>query len=423
MRNNSLKILVLLVFCCSAGECVAQSSLSPEQREEVRQMISQARNEIREEVRREILNEMVAKGTLNTEASIAPEVSEVVTQTPALSIEPKRQESSVAFFQEKGGDSVFDREVSSGRSGFQLLTGSDTSRASIRLGKDVSSSIDGDGVFTSQTITASAPLNKSEPKFTNIATLDGFTNSFELAYSFSKYRMTGIVSPFDSNGRLLKRVDEICKTSGAAQCDEDSVSTALIRMKRLDLLDEFASYFDAPNAKDTVYGFKLRAGHETFDYFERPALTKQSVDQVPWGISAYYGIVVPDSRLFLSASAELQQSYKALSSLTACPLPNGADYLRCVTGSMAPPQSKRKHLLGLEARAELLPFGPFQQNIGLSFKVTHDFENDETGVDLPIYLFRSEKTLLNGGLRLGWTSTDQFGAAIFVGGDFGVISK
>jgi hypothetical protein len=54
----------------------------------------------------------------------------------------------------------------------------------------------------------------------------------------------------------------------------------------------------------------------------------------------------------------------------------------------------------------------------VGLKVVHDFKNDNWGVDVPLYLFPNDKGMFSGGLRFGWTDTDQLSAGVFVGVPF-----
>ncbi len=420
VRYTAAVTLLVALMPFSMG--IAQTALTPEQRAEVMEIIAQEREKVRQEEREAVLrSESDAQVSADSEHQVSA-VSQLPPEAADSEFAIPREESSKAFFGPVGGNATFERNAAPGLSGFEIVTGTDAGRASIRYGRDDSNSKDGNGVFTSQALTASAPLDKKDPKYTNIATLDGLTNSFELAYSLSRYRMSGVVSPLGPDGKWRLRVKEICGISGATLCDEDSVAEGLKQKGKLDLLPEYTSYFEKRGARDYVYGFKVRTGHEQFEFFDVPSLEKQGRSDMPWGAAAFYGIVLPSVSTMVTGSVELQQSYKTALSATACPLPGDATYVRCVTGSLAPPQSKRKHLLSLEARRQfestLLPDG-----IGVSLKVVHDFKNDETGVDLPLFLFHNDKNALNGGIRFGWSNTDQFSAGIFVGSDFKVIEK
>lgn len=429
MSRAQLVAWFLLASSFHIGSCKAQTSLTAEQRAEVLQMIQSARAEMKAE----LLAEIAQEKAFNASSTQAPPnnrsgqlVSSVAAEpganrSPAGERTPARPESSNEFLQATGRASVYDRDVVAGTGGFQAIAGTDGSRASIRWGRDDSNARDGNGRFTSQSVTMSAPLDKRDPKTTNLATLDGLSNAFELAYTFSRYRMTGVKSIVDSMGQVLPRVRELCAISKAEQCDDSSIHAGLVRHAP-ELIEEFLEYADPPDAKDYLYGFKLRAGHEQFDYFLTPSLAKADTDTIPWGISAFYGIVLPRTKLFLTAGAELQQSYKASPTLTACPTTSDSGYLTCVTGSLSRPQSQRKHLLSVEARTQLDRLGPIE-DVGVSLRIAHDLKGDVTGIDMPLYLFKSDKSGLVGGVRFGWSSTDDLSAAIFVGSDFNVLPK
>lgn len=437
MNQVSILAWIVLATCFHVDMCKAQTHLSAEQQADVRQMIQASRAELKAEVKAEVLAEIAREAThdvANSQTCPSPHSSQLASSeaaAPATNespgalptrVEPaSRPESSAEFLQTTSPSTPYDRDVAAGTSGFQAIAGTDGSRASIRWGRDYAGAYKGDGRFTSQAVTMSAPLDKRDPKTTNLATLDGLSNAFELAYSFSRYRMTGVKSILDSSGQISPRVRELCAISKAEQCDDNSIYAGLMR-NAPELSEEFLQYADPPGAMDHLYGFKLRAGHERFDYFLTPSLAKAKTDEVPWGISAFYGVLLPHSRLLLTAGAEIQQSYKASPSLTACPTDDTADYLSCVTGSLMRPQSQRKHLLSFEARTQLGSLGPIE-DVGLSLRLSHDFKDHATGVDMPIYLFKSEKSGLVGGVRFGWSSTDDLSAGIFVGGDFNVISK
>jgi hypothetical protein len=84
-----------------------------------------------------------------------------------------------------------------------------------------------------------------------------------------------------------------------------------------------------------------------------------------------------------------------------------------VTGSFGAPKETEQHLISLSGRTEIA-------GAGVGFKITHDVKSGDSGVDLPIYLFKDDKRNLNGGLRFGWTNTDQFSAGLFVGSTFDI---
>lgn len=318
------------------------------------------------------------------------------------------------------GQSTLDRDVSAGKRA-ELSAGSDGSRASIRAVWDHSHRWAGAANFSSTSVNASAPLDKGGSGQTSLASLDALSNGFELGVNFSRFRMRGQLSPFDRDGALYPRVREICKYSGAKQCDDDQIAAGLEAKGEHALLAEFLGYFQRADSTDSIWGLKAKVGQSTFDYFELPTLQKRDETELPWSAGAYYALVSRTRRTLYSFGVDYQESYKASSTATACPLPDYVTHLQCVTGSLAGPGKKEKHLASVEMRHQFEGGTWFPDGVGMSLKFTRDFNNNESGVDLPLYLFRSDKGFLTGGIRAGWTDTDQFNGGVFVGTDFGVL--
>ena len=87
----------------------------------------------------------------------------------------------------------------------------------------------------------------------------------------------------------------------------------------------------------------------------------------------------------------------------------------CVSGRLGAPQNDWNRLLWVEARSAVwrVPF---------SFRVTREFEDRETGIDMPIYLLHDPDGAFTGGIRFGWTSEDGADAGVFVGTGFDVFN-
>src|SRR4051794_38768148 len=85
------------------------------------------------------------------------------------------------------GPGTLDSPVSDGRSGFELTTSTEESRAAFKLAR-TRSKLDGNvGVYDTFALTASAPLSKGGSS-TSIATLSGFANDFLLKVAVSEFR-------------------------------------------------------------------------------------------------------------------------------------------------------------------------------------------------------------------------------------------
>ena len=78
------------------------------------------------------------------------------------------------------------------------------------------------------------------------------------------------------------------------------------------------------------------------------------------------------------------------------------------------PNQTENLLLSLETRSNL-------GGLAFSLRGTHDFNNDNTGIDLPIFLVADQEGNLNGGIRLGWTNVDDdsdLNLGVFIGSNF-----
>jgi hypothetical protein len=324
--------------------------------------------------------------------------------------------TSAAFLGPGPGSAPPDRGALPGGATFSFNAGEQNSRATIRIASDSSGSkeepVEAAKVrrFSTKSIALSSPFDKKN--VTNVATLDGFANSTELRLDFSKWYVPGLRNPFGT-----EEYDSWCRLANAKDdCQSHEVKEGLQRIGLGHLFDEFRGLYLDPDRRRWSWGALLKVGHESFDYFG-PELTKQDTSKVAWAAGAHFGWIPRHSKMFNLVGVEWQRSYVASRSTAAC-LASEDTVLSCVTGALAEPTEKNKHLVYWESRGTLplyaSPRSPERFEIGFALRATYDFRNDESGVDLPIYLLRNSEGALTGGVRLGWTSTDQFGFGIFV---------
>ncbi len=405
--------LVCVLFLMGRSTLATAASFSPEELRQLRELI---RDELRTEIRQEVMSELRALGY---DVRALPGASESTPSSPQtrVSVVPAQSQVSSDGLSLAGDQLIFaasaapmGHTATEAKSGFQLTAGTDAQRASLRSAREISrKSTKGMASFDTVSLTVSAPLAKPDSGITNIATLDGFTNASELAFSYGHWTVNGLANPATSLERMATR-DEICALAGvkpADPCDTSAVKEGLRTAGRMDRYSEFQSLFwDLSKLQRWTYGGSLRVGHEAFNYFLSD-LTKTKDDEMSWGGKLYFGYMPKGRDVFLAMGAEWQKSYQAVPIQSACTA-SDATVLTCVTGSLAAPRLKVKQLLTAEARGH---FG----DVGIAMKVTHDLHNDESGVDLPIYLFRNTNSQFTGGFRIGWSSTDDFSFGVFVG--------
>ena len=133
-----------------------------------------------------------------------------------------RESEPIRAYHELNKNSVVDRPVRSPSSAIELNASTSDDTVSLRLGlldsaSSVSEKVDDNGIesetakFSSLSLTASSPLASSDDGLTNIATLDGLTDSTRLELRFNQFFLKGIRNPgVPANSELEKTETEIC---------------------------------------------------------------------------------------------------------------------------------------------------------------------------------------------------------------------
>jgi len=369
MKLITLSLCIL--FSITTTSWAAEAAFTDAQMKVIEKML--------QDQREEILVELGYDRDHPAHASVTPEPAPA--ETPSA-LEPKSGNLPLVTYQALRQE-VFDgrqavlmgRSISSGASGFAIEGSTAESRASIRLSIEYPDSAtleSGVGRFSGTDITFSAPLNKNDD-LTNISTLDGLASSFQVSVAHSNFR--------------VKTKENFPK-----------------------------------NAWNWVYGAEATLGYKNFNFYDRTSITKQDQTETPWSTGLFGGFISADNRSLVSMGFEYQKSYQSSTSKTVCPSSTTTAWVDCITGNIGSPIKKIKHLAYLDYRRLF-------RHVGVSFRVTRDFENDETGLDLPIYLVRAKRPdpdtlgVFNGGIRLGWTSTDDFTVGVFVGSAFSILKK
>jgi hypothetical protein len=168
-------------------------------------------------------------------------------------------------------------------------------------------------------------------------------------------------------------------------------------------------------AKNYAWGkaIDVHAGivRKSFDYYN-PAFEKTSEVDMGWQAGGSAGITSGARDQLYAIGFDFQKGYKAAKTRVVCP-DGSISPVECLQGAFAPPSHAIGRLLWVETRNSMwhFPFG---------IRLTRDLAEKETGVDIPIYLVRNAGGDFDGGLRMGWTSSDHFQAGIFVGSDFDI---
>jgi len=420
---KAIATLFVLLACVTDCTFAGDSTFTPDQLLEIHKLLEAEREAIKQEVILELCQE-------NPDIcdQIKPQV--VIAQPPTKS-QPSRSEAPVSSLpaqvsiephtasQSMMGtlrNSMTDRSLATDGARFDIEASTASSRASIELGRTLSM-FNGNnrGEFANLSFAFSAPLNKDEDN-TTIATLDGLTNAFQASMKLSKFNVYGLrMGHLTADGDYTAEYIELCKAAGIDVlkneiCDSNLMKEGLRKNKRSALYANYMALFWDPAAWKSTYGVEATIGYEEFKFREVATLDKNDSNETPWSIGLFGGFIPPSKNAFVSFGLKFQETYKPTDKRTVCPTETELEYLECITGNIGGPNEKKKHLAYIDVRSQL-------EHMGFSARVTHDFKNDETGVDLPIYLLKSSKGIFNGGLRLGWTSEDDFSFGVFVGSD------
>ncbi|QCW24412.1 hypothetical protein FE772_00745 [Lysobacter enzymogenes] len=415
-----LAVLALLAFSLNA---TAQTSLTVEQRAEVAKMISEARAEVRREVLTEVCKELGAN-RVNIASCALPLASSADLErslfSSPLHAQNDKKESGIAYSESAVFGTTPPPLLSGGADNggnklrFELSASDKNSKAALQLSRTGSGVVKGtERSFKSLSITASAPLNK-DGGATSLGTLDGFANAFELSLRASRLVVTGMRTPLLPDGTPTKQMADMFLAVGLDTNKDNDLGVIKDRLRelgKLHLYPDFEALYWDPNAPRVTYGGFAKIGSENFDFIKNGTISSETQHEVPWSIGLFGGIVPRASHdMYFGAEISYERAFKAADSRTICP-PISGTVLECVTGNYGSPSEQEKVLGSLEVRKA---FG----KMGAALKITHDFRSHDTGADAPIYLARSISGGFSSGLRLGWTSKDQFSVGVFIGSEF-----
>jgi hypothetical protein len=299
------------------------------------------------------------------------------------------------------------------------------------------------------------PLDK-ESKEGQFANLDGLTNATRIALETRRYsfwsvpertksvddvleplcrKLLGLI-PEDSTDDLKKiraeMLDPIVKTKDSAtpitrpRCAtgyfdravefSDKGSEAL--KKSTKELREQAYQELAAGIWFAVQSLKVTGGRQSLEYVDPGTATKQTPDEDVWSAEATASWYKRKLAL-LSVGARYERAFKSQQNGTVCP-PSTGTPVTCVSGPVGPADEQNRKILFTEIKVE-----PRVNERSLGFalapRVSYEFEGNDWGIDLPIYLLSAEKGGFVGGLRVGYNEAeedDKFTAGIFVGKKF-----
>lgn len=323
-----------------------------------------------------------------------------------------------------------ERPVQGGGIGLQLNGSNGGGQVAISVGQSLRTTrVAPDQVKASATtwsLVASSPVAKSGD--TSIGSLDSFTDASSLRFRVGRLfvSMPNLLRT-DRYLAFIDKATHACEAAakdqaGRRACQETDVDEAFIRKWAPEGIPEYVR-LTSTRFLAWGYGAEGTVGYRKFRFIEAPGTSEASSEKVPWG-ARLYGTVLPSPDLAVVASIAYQQGFEEQKTRTICPTGTPGSNVICAVGPNGRPDSVEKVLLALEGRKLFdLSQGPFQNGIvdrfGIAPQVAYDANNDDFGIDVPVYLTADDKGNLIGGIRFGYeTGESGFNAGVFVGSSF-----
>lgn len=357
-----------------------------------------------------------------------------------LKIEPKRE-----FLESQSlvSGSIVDSETAGGNGpSAQLSFTTEGSSASFKLasgGDGADCEINTNDVASCRTanwdLTFAAPFDSKSDALLDLATLDGLASGVNATFKYSFGRTGGVdvrasLSENARKGFLLANARRACakdadrKPEEKAKCRRTTLLTAHSRDGKFpEEADHLISaYFpDALQGRDTVFksaysyfvNFEGKVNYEDFDFIDPTDLSSESTEKFEYsaGISATY-VTLGERQLGFTTGVKFQSDFKQADEGINCL--NDMGEISCVSGRPLAPERKES-LLGFSEFRYIFDDVPGFGKMGIAPRLTHDFDEDVTGINLPVFLASGEGNL-SSGFQVGWRSdTDEIVAGFFIG--------
>lgn len=303
----------------------------------------------------------------------------------------------------------------SSQSQIQISVGQENDRAVISIGN-----VFGNGVQWNAAV--SSPWGEGA-KQTELATLDGLANgtklSLELNYAHIKLAPTGqkqLDEACDAVHQALRErsnlAADVRTLIDAGECDDRVYDEAARIGVDKKILSKVAEAYFGENSNLFRAGVKAGAAYDTFEFLDADlATTSTRKNGFDIGINASWQHIV--NQWVLLAAYQRQRSYTAGDKSNVCVPIENSPALRCFDGHLQPPRRIDRNIASLEWRWQQ------SSSFAMSVRAAYDSSNDVLGVNVPLYLFGTNESLLKGGVKFGWRSdTDDLQAAVFVSTGF-----
>jgi hypothetical protein len=210
-----------------------------------------------------------------------------------------------------------------------------------------------------------------------------------------------------------KEVKAFCQTVNSdptswgylADCDTDAL-LALPNGKALARAANRAAHL-AP----MYYGFHADYKPDTFKFTDATTLEEHTERHDGFGVGATLGRLFLDPEWYVGATVGVERSFAAGAKPTQICQPLTGTATKCTTVVLKAPTEENHHLVQFEGRHYV------SDRIAIMPRVTHDFHENHSSVELITFLFTDPKNGLNGGVDLGYAKGQPV-LSVFVGTAF-----
>lgn len=168
------------------------------------------------------------------------------------------------------------------------------------------------------------------------------------------------------------------------------------------------------------FGAEATVSQSNFSFLDRTDFEIEEESHRGYEVSAFAGMIGGRGNWSLRAAISHSRAYDSEDSIELCRPVAGSSDIRCLAGADGPPTRNSRTVLSLEGRV-LVPLALLDSNIGIAPELAVDPEDGEYSIDVPVYFARNSDEQLTGGLRVGYSSTnDDVSFGFFVGVPFNI---
>jgi hypothetical protein len=263
-----------------------------------------------------------------------------------------------------------------------------------------------DGAKNHFLLTFSGPVD-SRTKEAQPISLLGLPAGASVKTSVNRLMWSG---PNEAEQKEIKAMCEDLLKRKITPCFTNNTNIPSAELEKLrDLLHEEAPIW--------FFGGDYTEERSSFRFLQRGTLTPGAENHRGWNVNGRLGYYTPLGFVFGTYSRKV--GYVAGGATTdVCQPIGGTASLTCAPAVIGAPREMKFSVGGIELRKFFsdLP-------VAIAPSVQRDFENDVTGVDVPIYFLKATTGLI-GGVRFNWRSdTEAVTAVMFVGTAIGILPQ